>query len=155
MWDKLKLQSRKRLDARFTAMPDAEVFLPPPKGWAKAIREALGMTTRQLGRRLGKTSQTILELERSEAEGRIQLNSLAKLAEGLDCRLVYALIPNTPQQSLQEALDNRARAIVLRAVLALEHTMALEDQQPDGSREARIRQYIADLCDERMVWDKA
>jgi len=42
----------------------------PPKGWLRAIRDALGMTTAQFAqRRLGVSQPRIIELEQSEVSG--------------------------------------------------------------------------------------
>ena len=42
---------------------------------------------------MGVTQPTVQRLELSEAEGAIQLKSLRRAAEALDCDLVYALVP--------------------------------------------------------------
>ena len=65
----------------------------PSIGWARSIRQSLGMSAEQLARRLGVSRATIVTLERSEARGRITLASLEKLSRGLGCRVVYALVP--------------------------------------------------------------
>lgn len=67
--------------------------LPPDGGWARSVRQALGMSAEQLARRVGVSRATIATLERSEARGRITLASLEKLARGLGCRVAYALVP--------------------------------------------------------------
>ena len=66
---------------------------PPVRGWARSIREAIGMTKAQLAKRLQVSGSTINMLERSEARGAITLASLQRLAEGLDCELVYVIKP--------------------------------------------------------------
>jgi DNA-binding XRE family transcriptional regulator len=40
-------------------------FARPPRGWVKAIREALGMTTAQLAHRLGIAQPSVVGLEKS------------------------------------------------------------------------------------------
>ncbi len=45
--------ARRQLDKRLSPLLNAEVFTRPPRGSVKAIREALGMTTAQLAKRLG------------------------------------------------------------------------------------------------------
>ena len=78
----------------------------PPRGWARAIRDAFGMTAGQLGARMGVTQPTIQKLERSEQEGTIQLGSLRRLAEALDCELVYVFVP---RQRLEQTYEAAAR----------------------------------------------
>jgi predicted DNA-binding mobile mystery protein A len=82
----------------------------PQIGWARSIRESLGMSADQLARRIGVSRATIVTLERSEARGRITLASLEKLSRGLGCRLVYALVPEMGA-SLADLKRARARKI--------------------------------------------
>jgi len=87
----------------------------PPQGWARAIRDALGMTKSQLARRMGVSSSTVAELERSEVRETITLASLRRLAKGLDCRVVYALVPNGAD-SLEVLVRDRAESLVSEQV---------------------------------------
>src|SRR5258708_31843015 len=85
---------REEIDGNFRQCAMLRVDLQPAKGgWVRSIRSALGMTGRQLGRRIGVSQNAISEAERAETEGRITLNTLRKLADGLNCELVYALVP--------------------------------------------------------------
>ena len=83
----------------------------PEQGWARAIREALGMTKAQLARRMGVSVSTVAELERSEVRETITLASLHRVAKGLDCRVVYAIVPNGAD-SLESLVRIRAEALV-------------------------------------------
>jgi predicted DNA-binding mobile mystery protein A len=53
------------------------------------------MSAADLGHRLGTAPQSVLTLEKSELNGRAQMDSLKKAAEALDCTFIYALIPNS------------------------------------------------------------
>jgi predicted DNA-binding mobile mystery protein A len=99
----------------------------PPRGWLKLIREALGRTERQQAQRLGIAGATLHKSEQSEADDRITLGQLRKLADGLDCELVHALVPRRP---LTDVVQERARAIAMEEVGGEAHTMGLEDQRP-------------------------
>ncbi len=103
----------------------------PPRGWLKEIREALGRTERQQAARLGVAGSTLHKSEQSEAEERITLGQLRKLADGLDCALVYALVPRKP---LTEVVQNRATQLAREEVYGVAHTMSLEDQRPTDQR---------------------
>ena len=103
----------------------------PSRGWLKLIREALGRTERQQAQRLGISGATLHKSEQSEAEDRIWLGQLRKLADGLDCELVYALVPRRP---LTDVVQERARAIAMEEVGNVAHTMGLEDQRPGSDR---------------------
>src|SRR5471032_1170208 len=116
---------------------------PPPRGWLKAIRESLGLTERQQADRLGITGSTLHKSESAEAEERITLRQLRKLAEGLDCELVYALVPRKP---LTQVVEDRARSIALQEVSGVAHTMSLEDQRPATDRlRKQVEQRTAEL----------
>ncbi|VAX03953.1 hypothetical protein MNBD_GAMMA20-319, partial [hydrothermal vent metagenome] len=93
MRPKERAVARRQLDKRLNLLRDSESFVRPSRGWIKAIREALGMTTTQLAKRLGVVQSRTVAIEQAEAKGSITLNSLEKAANALDCRLVYALVP--------------------------------------------------------------
>lgn len=102
----------------------------PQRGWLRAIREVTGITVRELAKRLHKAPSLVVYLEKSEAEDRISLGNLREAADALGCQLVYALVPKSG--SVRELAEQRARARATENVIAVEHTMALEDQAVGG-----------------------
>lgn len=119
----------------------------PSQGWLKSIREALGRTQRQQAQRLGITGPSLHKSEKAEAEDRITLGQLRKLADGLDCDLVYALVPRQP---ISEVVQQRARELAVKEIGAVTHTMALEGQRPGDDRVRRqIDSRAAELLRER------
>ena len=120
-----------QLQATVSAYADMVKRPRPSRGWLKLIREALGRTERQQALRLGISGSTLHKSEQSEADDRITLGQLRKLADGLDCELVYALVPRRP---LTEMVKERARAIAIEEVGGVAHTMSLEDQRPASER---------------------
>lgn len=145
-----RYKARQRLDARLEPLKPVDRYAVPPKGWVRAIRDALGMTGVQLAKRLSVSPQSAEALERSEATGSIKLDTLRRAAEALDCTLVYALVPNT---SLEGAVHTRARKIAMRDLGRVAHTMKLEAQQTgDADLEARIEDYIRDNVTLRDLW---
>ena len=124
---------RLRLKQLETALePFQSVSAPsrPQRGWIRAIREATGVTVRELANRLGKVPSNVIALEKSEAEYRIGLATLRDAADALGCRLLYALVPKNG--SIQDLSEQRARAKASENVRAVEHTMAPEDQAVGG-----------------------
>jgi len=78
---------RRQLDANLKGNASA----PTPRGgWIRANREALGMSSLQLGRRLGVSQQEAADLERRERTGSITIATLTKAASG---RLRNSSIP--------------------------------------------------------------
>src|ERR1700680_2276769 len=134
---KLSARSRANLDERFKELGPATRFAPPVRGWMKAIREALGMSSAQLAKRLGVKQPSVVALEQSEVKGTIELASLQRVAGALDCTLVYALVPNQP---LEVMVRDRARTFARRRLEVVEHSMLLEDQKvPSAGKDAEAR----------------
>lgn len=145
-------RARRRLDERLLPLKPEDRFKPPPKGWLRAVRDALDMSGVQFAKRLAIRPQSVDALESSEANGAIQLKTLRRAAEALDCTLVYALVPNT---SLEGAVRDRARKIATRDLGRVAHTMKLEAQGTgDADLEARIEAYIRDHVKDRDIWNE-
>jgi predicted DNA-binding mobile mystery protein A len=119
----------RHLDKRFSSLHPLAESARPPKGWLRAIRDALGMTTSQFARRLGVSQPRIIELEQSEVSGGVTLHTLQRAAEALGCRLVYVLVPEKP---LAETVRERAELVAQRQLAAVAHTMRLENQSVKG-----------------------
>jgi predicted DNA-binding mobile mystery protein A len=152
----MKAEVRKRarlaLDNRLAELKPAERFKAPPRGWIRALRDALGMSSAQLGKRLGKVSQSVDDWEKAEANGSIQLKTLRQAAEALGCSLAYALVPKT---SLDEFRHSRARKIAIHDLKRVAHTMKLEAQGIDDvDLETRIEAYIRDKLRDRDIWNE-
>jgi predicted DNA-binding mobile mystery protein A len=140
--------ARANLDQRFEGFGSVEAFARPVHGWIRAIREALGMTTRQLSRRMRVAQSSILDFEKSEVDDTIKLSTLRRAAEALDCTLVYALVPNKP---LATIVRDRARRIIRNQLAPVEHSMTLEDQRVDITNR-QVEDLILGL-DPRKLWD--
>jgi predicted DNA-binding mobile mystery protein A len=82
----------------------------PTNGWIRAIRETMGVSTGELGRSLGTSRQLPLQFEKAEADDSITLKSLRRVADALDCELVYALVPRTG--AMREPPTKRRRAAI-------------------------------------------
>lgn len=144
----------RHLDKQFAALRPLAKSQRPPKGWLRAIRDALGMTTGQLGRRLNIAQPSVVELEQSEARGTVTLKTLERAAEALGCRLVYALVPLRP---LAESVRERASEIAERKLAAVEQTMRLENQSVNEkrSRDELKRKSIEELLRRpARLWDE-
>ncbi|MDF9787523.1 mobile mystery protein A [Polynucleobacter sphagniphilus] len=112
----------------------------PGNGWVKAIRESLGMSASALARKLGVMPHSIAKLEKAEADEKITLASLRKLASALDCELQYALVP---RKSLEEILEDRAITIARERLRPISHSMSLENQSVDQSASEKQLQLLA------------
>lgn len=122
-------------------LPLRSIALPrPPKGWIRALREAMGVSTGELAKRLHANRSLAPQQEKAEVDDRITLRSLRACADALDCDLVYAFVPRAA--SIEETVAARVRAAATHTVRRVEHSMALEDQASgdlDQAIEAQTR----------------
>src|SRR5258705_7657774 len=126
----------------------------PAGGWAKAVREALGMTRAQLATRTGISPSSVNTLERSEAQGTITIESLEKLAAGLGGKLVYAIVP-PPGKTFEQLVIDRAEKLARKRVARVSHTMSLEDQGVEKKHQERqLRRVVDSLLagSRRILW---
>jgi len=144
----------RHLDTRFAALrPLSRLSSRPPKGWLRAIRDALGMTTGQFGKRLGVSQPRIVELEQSEVSGGVTLNTLQHAAEALGCRVIYVIIPDRP---LADTVRERAEFVASRLINAVAQSMRLEDQEVKGkeaAKELQQREVERLLRRPARIWD--
>jgi predicted DNA-binding mobile mystery protein A len=144
--------ARKNLDRRFAAMQSVE-FTCPPKGWIRAIRDALGLSSTQFAARLGVKQPRITALEKAEVNGVASLQTIREAAEALGCKFVYAVIPET---SLDDLVRKQAVKRAEQELRRIHHTMSLESQSLDDRDLADERQRLIDEMLEgsmRRLWD--
>jgi len=125
----------------------------PPSGWLKAVRGALGLSSRQLAWILGTDSSVILRMEAREPEGKMTLELLDRTAKAMGCKVVYAIVPDDPYESLESIVDHRAKIAATELIQKVEHSMRLEDQgSPDAKAEIEtLTQELKQKMDAR-VW---
>ena len=151
MKPKYKQIARRQLDVTLAKFAEIKNVQPPPKGWIRAVREALGMSGKQLARRLGVSQPRVFRLEQDEPAGALTLRTMQQAAEAMDCEFVYALVPRT---SLEETIRAQARRLAAARMQSVSHTMLLEaqslsaeEQQAalDGAVEELMREMPRDL----------
>ena len=133
--------------------PTPEAAAVPRGGWLRAIREALGMTQSQLGARASISRQSVQDFERAEADRRITLESLDKLARAMGCRMVYALVPESG--SVDALRERRALALAEALLQPTDHSMKLEAQGVTAPERERQRRLLVDTLlngSPRKLW---
>lgn len=103
----------------------------PAEGWIRTVRKALAMSGAQLARRMGVTRALISNTEKAELEGGVTLKTMQNMAQSMNCRFVYAIVP---EQRVEEILSERAYAKAKAQVKAASVHMALEDQALEGQK---------------------
>jgi predicted DNA-binding mobile mystery protein A len=152
---KKKKLIREQLDASLQRFGPLLDVTAPPNGWIRAIRDALGMTARQLGNRIGVAQQAVARIEKEELAGSVTIKTMRRVAESLDCAFVYGLVPRT---SLEETVARQAEKVAMRRLAQVSHTMSLENQALSGEEN---RQVLSDLVAELIhsppsnFWDKS
>jgi predicted DNA-binding mobile mystery protein A len=102
---------------------------------------------------MGKAHTGVLSLESNELSGAITLQSLESAAKALNCRLIYALVP---EDSLDAVVETRARELALKMFYEVSQSMKLENQEVTDSqdREKQIgkltQEFITDI---KRLWD--
>lgn len=143
-----------QLDERFTEYGPLLRAPRPARGWIRAIRDALGMTTAQLAARLGVKQPRVVELERGEVQSTITLHSLERAAEAMGCTVVYLLVPQEP---LTLTLQKRATEIARQQFAAVDQTMQLEAQAvTNQAQQQAALQQLAEALLRRpaRLWDE-
>ena len=97
----------------------------PIDGWIRTIRDALGMSSYVLAQRLGCAPSNISTMEKREKQGSITLETLEQVAQAMNCKLVYCLIPLEP---LDKMLERQARIVAKKKIRLINHSMKLEEQ---------------------------
>ena len=139
----LNRQIRRQLDERISAL--SETPQRPENGWIRTVRQALGMSSKDLAERMGVHSSRVPRIESDETKDSVTLSSLERAAQAMDCRLVYQFVPNG---SFEEIVRRRARELARHRVSKTSRTMALEDQRVDPDVLSDIER---DLVDEYLI----
>jgi predicted DNA-binding mobile mystery protein A len=153
MLPKYKLIARQQLDKTLSGYATAKQTSPPVKGWIRAIREALGMSGKQLANRLNVSQPRIPKLEQDEVSGVVSLKTMRQAAEAMDCIFVYAIVPRV---TLEETVRAQARKVAEARSKRVSHTMLLEAQnlsveEQRASLDAAIDELVREMPKE--LWE--
>ena len=129
---KMKKLIRLQLNKQFDEIRHILRFDRPLLGWIKALRNALGMTSAQLAKRMKVSQARISFIESAEINGTLTLNKLNETANALNCKFVYFLIP---ENNLDEILKEQAIKAVIESHKSVSHSMGLENQSIEKERE--------------------
>jgi predicted DNA-binding mobile mystery protein A len=148
--EKMRSVVRRRLDQRLVGL-DAQLGPRPQYGWIRTIREALGMSTHELARRMGVSQSRVVQLERSEPTGSMRIAALERAATALNCGFCYALVPHEPLEAMvhRQALERAS------AVLPAPRYEGLTNEQETWASEAREEQIeclAEQYIDRRGLW---
>ena len=143
-----------QLDQKLKPFQKTKLVLVPERGWINTIRTTLNMTMAQLGAKLNITRQGVKKIEESEANGTITIKAIKEVAEVLDMKFVYSLVPK--EGTIDELIQEKAEQLAQKIVLRTNQNMKLEDQ---GIGDEKISKTIKDLAEEikrevrKSLWD--
>jgi predicted DNA-binding mobile mystery protein A len=143
-----------QIDRKILLLKKVEDLIIPSTGWVYGIRQALGMSLRQLGTKMGIKPQSVKEMEEREKQGSISLNVLRQFGKSLELKLVYGFIPI--DESLEGIINKRASELAKEIVSRTSISMKLEDQE---NHPRRIQKAISEKAHEiklampKYLWD--
>ena len=143
-----------QLDQKLQPFSKTGKVTVPEQGWINTIRTTLNMTMEQLGNKLNITRQGVKKIETSEANGSITLNSLREVANVLDLKLVYALVPK--DGTIDDIIHKNALKLAKKIVLRTNQNMKLEDQGIGDKKLGKTIEALADDIQREMrksLWD--
>jgi predicted DNA-binding mobile mystery protein A len=148
-----KLQFQ-QLNEKMDQLNGLQHVIVPPIGWIKAIRNGIGMSMEQLGKKLSITKQGVMDIEKREKEGAITIKSMQEIAKAMDTQFVYGFVPKTG--SLEQMIEYRALEIASKIVERTSTTMKLEDQANSKERiEKAIKERATEIINKtpKILWD--
>jgi len=143
-----------QLDTKILVLKKVENLVIPSSGWVYSIRQALGMSMRQLGKRMGITPQSVKEIEEREQNETISIKVLRQFGKSLNLKLIYGFIPLSG--NLEDIIEKRAYELAMEIVSRTSISMKLEDQE---NNPVRIQKAIKEKANEiktempRYLWD--
>jgi len=152
--DRLESLRIRQVDVALKPFNALKQHHPPKSGWVSTIRNALGMSIRQLGERAGFSKTSVASAEKSEAKGTVQMDTLKRLADGLNCDLVHALVPRA--SSLDELIKQQAHKKAKVLIGRVSDSMELEDQAvSEEERTKQLQDLVEDILGNRKsdFWD--
>jgi predicted DNA-binding mobile mystery protein A len=100
---------------------------------------------------MGITRARIAQLEQSERDEGVKLDTLRRSAEALNCTLVYAFVPNEPYDRI---MSNQATARAGKHVAQVVQTMRLEGQTPSEAAQSEAQaEAERQLIESGRLWD--
>ena len=112
MRERERLLVQRRLDKEMRPFRRAGRDESPTRGLLRAVRQALGVPTEEIAKKLGVNTSVVFALERRELSSSIQLRTLGRMARAMGCKVVYGIVP-AGGKTLVELAEERLWASVL------------------------------------------
>lgn len=139
------------IQLRLNALKGKDMVARPTYGWIRFIREALAMSSKALAKKLEISAASMSETEKSEQNEGITIKRLRRVADAMNCDLVYYLLP---RGDISEMIEERARHLAQEKVLAMRYNMELEDQAvSEKFIQEVVEKEVQRLKESKKLWD--
>jgi predicted DNA-binding mobile mystery protein A len=132
--------------------------IPMPKeGWINTVRKALNISVTQLAARLNMTRANVYYIEKAEKSGAATLKKMEETAKAMECRFVYAIVPNKSYKTVEGIVHAQAILKALEIVKRTNAHMALESQTLSMDQiEFEIERVAKDILRDKPsdIWNK-
>lgn len=119
------------------------------EGWIKYMRTALGLTLSDLAKLASLSTASVAQAERRETEGQVSLSTLKKMADAMECELVYAFVP---KKDLNTMIHDKAFDKARKTLNLADLHMKLEDQKVTGDEKERIERLAKKFIEKGDIW---
>lgn len=119
------------------------------EGWIKYMRTALGLTLEELAGLLSLSKASVAQAERREVDGEVSITTLKKMAEAMDCELVYAFVP---RKDLKTFIHDKASEKARKSLKTAGQHMKLENQKVEGDEKERIERLAKKFIEKGEIW---
>ena len=116
------------------------------------MRDALGMSSYQLAKRMRFSQTRIRQFEAEEVRGSIRLDILRRFAEAMSCTFVYALVPKEP---LDDIVLRQAylKAAAQLSIVGPDHPSALDPDLVTHTQIDELEDLTLHFVDHRDLWN--
>jgi|ERR1039458_485425 transcriptional regulator with XRE-family HTH domain len=104
--------ARKKLDVEMRPYRRAGMEKNPTNGLLRAVRQALRVPVPEIAKKMGVNRSVVFYLEAREHTNTITLRSISRMAQAMDCKVVYGIVP-MGGKTLEELAEERLWAAVL------------------------------------------
>jgi len=104
----LREKARMDLEGQLRPFRRARKARRPSQGWLRAMRQATGISVREIAEHMKFTPKMVFQMERSEQQDTITLERLGEMARAMQCDLVYGIVP------WHRSIEDRAMELVER-----------------------------------------
>ena len=118
-------------------------------GWINYMRQALCMSLGNLAKLSNLSSATVQQTEKREANKKVTLETLSKMADAMNCELIYAFVP---KKKIKEFLRDKAYEKAAKLVRSADVHMELEGQKVTQEITKRIKRIAEDLLAKGDIW---